>query len=109
MTQALPCRLALDGFCADGEWHDKEEALQLMMLMVPPGQAARKAEYNRVHCLSSPGPRRRPADVVAVGARSVAREGMSAAVGTGQYAWSVDRKQIRRARWPNAARQGDTA
>jgi hypothetical protein len=67
-------RRAILELLADGRWHDRDQLLEAAAAVVPPGLASRTAERNRAR----PG---RPAertsgrqdDVIASGARTVAR------------------------------------
>lgn len=56
MPGRTPHGRALDALLADGAWHDREEAVALMVPHVPPGQAYRRAEQSRKR-MTSGGPR----------------------------------------------------
>lgn len=58
---------------ADGAWHDREELLAAAAAVVPPGVAARRAEQDRRERSGAPHRTRGHDQVVAIGARSVAR------------------------------------
>lgn len=73
-------RLRLEELLADGEWHDREPIVQALMLVVPPGQAVRRAHHTRARWRTDHGCQpytgatggTPPRDDQAVGARSLA-------------------------------------
>lgn len=46
-TPKSAARIALDQYLADGQWHDRADAIEHIAPHVPPGQAVRRADWSR--------------------------------------------------------------
>ncbi len=71
-----PARVAIMAALADGEWHDREQLLEVGARAVPPGRAFRAGEADRQRQRPlGPGPRVRGGEAtsIAAGRRAVAR------------------------------------
>lgn len=80
-----PARQAIDAVLADGNWHTRDELLRAAAAKVPPGQAWRTGERQRIKG-SNPGRRRTRGDdhtTVAAGAHRAAAGLLKSAVHRG--------------------------
>lgn len=80
-----PARQAIDAVLADGQWHTRDELLQAAAAKVPPGQAWRTGERQRIKG-SNPGRRRTRGDdhtAVAAGRHLIAKKAIYAGVHRG--------------------------
>lgn len=80
---------------ADGEWHRREELIQAAIPLVPPGQAHRAAEKDRVRRSQSPTRvRGDQATAIAAGARRLVDEALRGLVRYGRVWRDGDRYQL---------------
>ena len=96
-----PLRLRIEELLADGNWHPLEVTITTAQVLVPPGQAARRAETNR-QAVATPG---HPAEhgrvlgteaaAVTVGQRDITRRTIHGAVTRGAIERSADGTHIR--------------
>jgi hypothetical protein len=95
----------MDGVLSDGQWHDREQVIQIATDTVPVVRAWAAAERNRRRSSASPVRTRGDAsDARRVGARRVVCRVLRAAVATGLYERRGDliRARPRRAAAENA-------
>lgn len=90
-TPKSAARIALDELLADGQWHDRADAIEHMAPYVPPGQAIRRAiglrerqDAERRRQGVTPNPSQsRARDSQAVGAHDIARATVNGAADNG--------------------------